>query len=380
MNFFKIRASVGETGNSEMSTDWAFLNSFNGNQNYAGYSGIGPNTLGNPNLTWETTIKADVGFDYAFLNNRISGAIDFYQENTNNVLISAAPLSPSSGFSSVTSNIGALYNRGIELNITSNNLGPKSKLGWKTIFNIATNQNKVTSLGGVQSVSGTNYGNNVAVVGQPVGVWLLAKYAGVDPETGQTLIYDSTGKNKVVATAGNTVAYAKPVGRPYPYIFGGITNTFNYMGFDLSIVLTYSVGNQIYDDDGKRQTGDLAFGWNQLSDALNAWTPTNTNTNIPKLSLVNNYDLNTTRYLYDASFLRLRTLTLGYSLPARSLAKMKMRSLRFYVSAQNLAVWTKYKGWDPETNRDSSGAITQGVSYLNSPQARIFSFGFNVGF
>jgi len=379
-SFFKVRASVGSTGNSEMSTDWAYLSAYGGGQNYAGITGIGPTNLPVPNLRWETTVKTDVGFDYGFLNNRISGLLDFYEENTSNMLISAYPLTPSSGFSTTTSNIGALFNRGIEFSITSNNLKAKSKLGWKTTINLATNQNRVTNLGGALSVPGTNYGNNAAVLGQPVGVWLLAKYAGIDPETGQILIYDSTGKNKVVATAANTVAYEKPVGRPYPYLQGGMTNTFTYAGFDLTVLLTFSVGNQIYDDDGKRQTGDMAFGWNQLTDALNAWTTPGQVTNIPKLSLVQNYDLNTTRYLYNASFLRLRTLTFGYSLPPSTVAKMKMRSLRFYISAQNLAVWTQYKGWDPETNRDNSGAITQGVSYLNTPQARIFSVGFNVGF
>ena len=379
LSFFKLRASIGETGNANMSTDFAYLSTYGAGQNYAGYPGIGPSNLPVSDLRWETTIKADFGFDFGLFHDRLSGIFDFYQENTYNLLVSSAPLSPSSGFTSTTRNIGSLYNRGAELQLTSNNLGPKSKLSWKTTLNIATNANKVTNLGAVKSVGGTNYGNNEAVVGQPVGVWLLAKYAGVDPETGKTLIYDLSG-NKVVATAGNTVADAVPVGRPYPYFQGGINNEFKIAGFDLSVMLTFSVGNQIYDDDGKRQTGNFAFGWNQLTDALNAWTTPGQVTSIPKASLVQNYDINTTRYLYDASFLRLRNVTFGYSLPSRITAKMKMRSFRIYISGQNLVVATKYKGWDPETNRDGSGAVTQGVSYLNPPQARVYSFGFNVGF
>lgn len=382
LSLFKLRASVGATGNSEMTTDWAFLSAYSGGQNYAGLTGIGPSNLPVPNLTWETTIKSDVGFDYGFLNNRLSGVVDFYEENTHNCLISTFPLSPSSGFSSTTANVGALYNRGIEFNITTNNLKAHSKLQWKTTLNIATNQNKVTNLGGVYSIGGTNYGNNAAVVGYPVGVWLLAQYAGIDPQTGQVLIYDSTGKNKVVANATNTVEYEKPVGRPYPILQGGLTNTFKFYNFDVLVLFTFSVGNQIYDDDGKRQTGNINFGWNQLSEVEDAWTAPGQVTSIQKLTTLStpDYDINTTRYLYNASFLRLRTLTLGYTLPARSVAKMKMRTLRFYISAQNLAVLTKYNGWDPETNRDNSGAITQGVSYLNTPQARIYSIGFNVGF
>ncbi len=378
MNLFKIRASVGETGNANMTTDFAYLSTY-GATTYAGYQAITPNNLPVNNLTWETTLKADVGFDLSFLQGRVSATLDLYRENTYNMIISAYPLSPSSGFSTDTRNVGSLYNEGIELQINTNNLGPKSPVGWKTTLNIATNKNEVTNLGGVAQVAGTNYGNNRAILDEPVGVWDLAKYAGIDPKTGQTLIYDLSG-NKVVATAGNTVADAVPVGRPYPYIFGGLNNTFTYKGFDLGVMLTFSVGNQIYDDDGKRQTGDMAFGWNQLTDALNAWTTPGQNTNIPKLSLVQNYDINTTRYLYNASFLRLRNITFGYTIPASAAAKMKMRSLRIYVSGQNLAVATQYKGWDPETNRDNSGGITQGVSYLNSPQARIYQFGFNIGF
>jgi len=379
MTLFKIRASVGETGNANMTTDFAYLSAYSGGQSYAGMPGIGPSNLPVSNLSWETTLKADLGFDFAFLNGRLSGTIDLYRENTYNLIVSSAPLSPSSGFSSATRNIGSLYNEGAELQLISNNLGPKSKFVWKTTLNIATNKNEVTNLGGVASVGGTNYGNNEAVVGQPVGVWLLAKYAGVNSETGQPMIYDLNG-NKVVATAANTVADAVPVGRPYPYFQGGLNNFFSFHDFDLNVMLTFSVGNQIYDDDGKRQTGDMAFGWNQLTDALNAWTTPGQVTNIPKLSLVQNYDINTTRYLYDASFLRLRNVELGYNFPARIAAKMKMRSFRISVSGQNLAVATKYKGWDPETNRDNSGAVTQGVSYLNTPQARIYAFGFKVGF
>ena len=379
LSFFKFRASVGETGNANMSTDFAYLSTYSGGQNYYNYTGIGPSNLPVTDLKWETTLKADVGFDFTLLNGRLSGVFDFYQENTFNLLVSSAPLTPSSGFTSTTRNIGSLYNRGAELQLMSNNLGPKCPLQWKTTLNIATNANKVTNLGSVAAVTGTNYGNNEAIVGQPVGIWLLAKFAGVDPETGKTLIYDLSG-NKVVATAGNTVADAVPVGRPYPYFQGGITNTFTYKGIDLTVLLTFSYGNQVYDDDGKRQTGDMAFGWNQLTVAQTAWSAPGQVTNIPQLSNTQNYDINTTRYLYDASYLRLRSLTLGYTFPSQIAAKMKMRMFRIYVSGQNLATATKYTGWDPETNRDNSGAITQGVSYLNTPQARVYSFGFNVGF
>jgi TonB-linked SusC/RagA family outer membrane protein len=379
MSLFKLRASLGTTGNSDMTTDFAYLSAFSGGKGYAGSIGILPANLPVSDLTWETTLKSDLGFDFGFLHDRISGTLDFYYNNTTNVLISGAPLTPSSGFTATTRNQGTLFNRGIELQVNTNNLGPKSPLKWKTTLNIATNQNRVTSLGnGVQEVSGTNYGNNYAVAGQPIGVWLLAQYAGINPETGQIMI-DSAG-HKVVATAGNTVSTQQPVGRPYPIFQGGLNNVFTWKGLELTVLLTFSYGNQIYDDDGKRQNGDLDMSWNQLTSSLNYWTTPGQITNVPKLSLSQNYDLNTTAYLFDASYLRLKRLVIAYYLPSKVVAKMKMRSFKIYLQGENLAVATKYPGTDPETDRSSSGAITQGVNYLNPPQARTYSFGFNMGF
>ena len=379
LSFLKLRASAGLVGNAEFTDDFAYLSSYSGGKNYNGQSGIGPTNTSVNNLGWESTFKADVGLDFAFFNNRLSGVFDFYRENTYNLLVQGSPLTPSSGYTSVTRNLGSLYNQGFELQITSNNLGPKSKLQWKTVLNLGLNRNKITSLGGVERVGGTNYGDNAAIVGQPAGVWLLAEWAGVDPQTGAPMIYDSTGK-KVVADATTTVKYRKPVGSPYPKFAGGLTNTFRIKGFEISILLVYSYGNSVYDDGGKRQTGNLAYGWNQTVETLDRWQKPGDNTNVPKLSLLQNYDLNTTRYLFDASYLRLRSLSFAYYLPDKAVAKMKMRNFKLFVTGQNLLTATKYKGWDPETNRDKSGAITQGVTYVSSPQQMSFFGGFSFSF
>ncbi|MFN8310638.1 MAG: TonB-dependent receptor [Chitinophagales bacterium] len=377
-DLLKFRLSAGTSGNAEFTDDFAYFSSFSGGQNYNNQTGIGPDNTAVKNLTWETTVKSDVGLDFGILKSRLSGSFDFYYEYTYNMLVQGYPLSPSSGYTTVAKNLGKMQNMGVELMLTSNNLGPNSPVQWKTTVTFGLNRNKILDLGGVPEVSGTNYGDNRALVGYPVGTWYLAKYAGIDPQTGYMLIYDDKG-NKVIADATSTVKYRQAVGRPYPLFNGGLNNTFSYKGISLDIFLTYSYGNMVYDDAGKRQVGNMGYGFNQYEETLNRWQKPGDQTDVQKLSLIRNYDINTTRDLHDASFLRLRTLSLSYNFPMKIVNQFKARSLRIFVTATNLATATKYKGWDPETNRDKSGPITQGVTYLATPQARTISFGVNVG-
>jgi TonB-linked SusC/RagA family outer membrane protein len=379
MSFLKLRASAGLTGNAEFTNDFAYFSAFSAGQNYAGYGGIAPTSTSVKDLRWESTLKTGVGVDFGFFDGRLSGLIDYYYEKTFDLLVQQAPLTPSSGYSSVTRNQGSLENQGLELQLTSYNFKPTSKFQWRTTLNFGFNRNKVTDLGGVPEVQGTNYGDNRAIVGQPVGVWYLAEYAGVDKNTGLMMIYDDKG-NKIVADANSTVKYRKAVGRPYPLFYGGLQNSLSYKGIELDVMLTYSYGQSIYDDAGKRQVGNMGYGFNQYTETLNRWQKIGDVTDVPKLSLTRNYDINTTRNLHDGSYLRLKTVTLAYNLPQSALTKMKMRMFRIFISGQNLAIATAYKGWDPETNREKSGPITQGVTYLSTPQARAFTVGFNFGF
>jgi TonB-linked SusC/RagA family outer membrane protein len=378
MSFLKLRASSGLVGNAEFSNDWAYYSTFASGQNYAGQGGIAPTQTSVANLTWESTFKNDVGVDFGFLEGRLSGLVDFYYDVTSNMLVQQYPLSPSSGYSQVSLNKGTANNYGTEVQLTSYNLRNKSKFQWKTTLNFGLNRSKVTDLGGVAQVEGTGPNRNRAIVGQPIGVYWLAQYAGVDPATGNPLIYDFSG-HKVAATQTSVETYAKAMGRPYPLFQGGLTNTFSYKGIELNILLTYSYGNQIYDDGGKYQSYTLAHSFNQTTDILSRWQKVGDITNIPKLSTVNYDNLNTSLFLHDASYLKVKNITLAYNLPQSVLGKMKMRTFRIFVSIQNLVTATPYKGWDPEYNRDGSGAITQGASYLGTPQARAYSIGFNFG-
>jgi TonB-linked SusC/RagA family outer membrane protein len=377
ITLLKLRASSGLVGNAEFTNDFAYYSTFSTNS-YAGQTGIAPTQTSVPNLTWESTLKNDVGVDYGFFDGRLSGLVDFYYEYTYNELIQAYPLSPSSGYSSVTENRGKTRNDGAEVQFTSYNIKSKSKFTWNTTVNFALNRNKVLDLGGVDQVEGTGPNRNRAIVGYPVGVYWLAQYAGVDPATGQPLIYDFSG-HKVLATATTVETYSKPTGRPYPLFQGGITNTFSYKGLSLTVLLTYSYGNEIYDDGGKYQSYTLSNYFNQTTDILARWQKAGDVTNIPKLSTLNYDNLNSSLFLHDASYLKVKNIILAYSLQPSIVAKMRMRTFRIFVSVQNAATATPYKGWDPEYNRDNSGAITQGASYLGTPQARTYTIGFNFG-
>ena len=378
LSFLKLRSSLGTRGNDNIGNfnQYSF---FSSNQDYAGEQGIGPDNPSVSDLRWETVFTSDIGLDFGLWKNRISGTLEYYYTKSSDVLISNSPLSPSSGFISVTKNLGKVQSNGLELQLTTHNLSPQNMLKWKTEFNISSYSNKVLDLGGVNEVSGTNFGENRAIVGQPVGVFFIAEYAGIDVENGDELIYDLDG-NIVVLDATNSISERKIMGKPYPDFYGGIKNTFEYKNLGLDIFFVFSQGQMVYDDHGKRQLGNMGFGWNQDIRTLEYWQKSGDITNVPELSLTTNRDINSSRHLYDASYIRLRNLNFYYKVPEKITKKLKVSEFKIFISAQNLAIWTEYEGWDPEVNREGSGAITQGVTYLSPPQAKVFTTGINITF
>jgi hypothetical protein len=283
------------------------------------------------------------------------------------------------GSSNVQMNVGSMYNKGIELFLSSNNFTGKFK--WVTDFNISNNANKVLNIQG-QILAGENFGNNQAQEGHPIGAWRLVPYAGVDPKTGVELFTLRNGKTGPWDDSDPNFFQNNSVvtGNPYPTWFGGVNNAFSFKGFDLGINITYQWGNDIYRDDGKFfEGGQIGANWNQTSVIENAWQKPGDVTNVPQLLWNNTYSThNSTRYLDDGRYIRLKNVSLGYSFPLKWTKSIRMTKLRIYVSAENWLTWTKFKGWDPEVNRDSSGNITQSVTYLSPPQAKTFTIGLNV--
>jgi len=262
----------------------------------------------------------------------------------------------------------------------------------------------VTNTEGEQ-LAGENFGNNVVAEGYAIGTWELVKWAGIAREDQTITVTDwidfndqdlGTTTRDVNILAGDELFYnnwgeltnefdfdrdAKFVGNPYPTFFGGLNNTFSYKGIDLSIFFTFSVGQEVYRDDGKFLEGGFDGNWNQTSKIMDAWSEDNPDGTSHKLYWQpENRNFNSTRYLEDASYLRFKTLTLGYTLPQSITSKIFVERLRIYVGGTNIWTLTNYTGWDPEVNRDGSGNITQGVTYLSPPQVKTFNFGVELDF
>jgi len=383
LSFLKLRASYGLTGNSEIGQA-AQRGLYTGDAGYAGAAGQRPSQIANSALGWENTYQMDFGIDFGIFNNRINGEIDYYSKKTTGLLLNVL-VPATSGFSTQTRNVGKMNNKGWEFVINSQNTIGAFK--WSTSFNISTNKNKVIEIPDV--IQGGQSNMSRVMEGQPVGVFFTVEYAGVDPANGDALFYkntenpDGTLDRSTVNSANYNQAQRVASGNPNPKFQGGITNDISFKGFDFNIFFNGVYGNKInFYGVGQYSSANGIYEDNQTVDQLNAWTPTNTNTDVPEARFYRgNGNQASTRYIYDGSFLRLRSMTLGYTLPNSITSKIKVERLRIYVSAMNLATFTKYKGWDPEVN---SGYINStwatGNDFYTPPQPRTILAGINLSF
>jgi TonB-linked SusC/RagA family outer membrane protein len=371
LNFLKLRASYGVTGNAEIG-NFASRALF-GSLPYADQAGIQPNSaVGNPNLTWESTAQTDLGLEFGFFNNRISGEVDVYDKQTSDLLLSR-PLPYTNGYSIVTENVGALQNRGLEISLNTRNLDKGFK--WTTNFNISFNRNKITELAApIQS----QYLGSVRI-NEPIGIFYGRKFAGVDTETGDALYFTADGGTSAVPSE----AALQIVGNPNPKGTGGITNTFSFKGVDLSVLGQFVYGNDLYNAAGIYQSASADYFDNQTVDQLNRWQKPGDVTDVPQLRLYGaNGTVQSSRWVSDGSFFRVKNVTLGYTLPSTLTKRAFLQSARIYISAQNLATFTNYQGYDPEVNTAAFGAANYliGHDFYTPPLAKTFLAGINLGF
>lgn len=378
----KLRASYGITGNSEIG-NFASRGLFTA-FGYAGVAGARPTQLPNPDLKWETTAQTDVGLDIGFFNGRLTGQFDVYLKKTKDLLLDVQ-IPGTSGFTTITQNLGKLQNKGFEMQIDSKNIVGNG-ITWSTSFNFSINRNKITDLKG-QVIKGSGDGVNRAVEGQPLGIFYTVEFAGADPANGDALYYKNTdlggGKRDRATTNDYNAATPVVVGDPNPKFIAGLNNTVSYKGFDFSFLLQEVNGDKIYNGGGQYMSVGFNNGAdNQTIDQLQSWKKAGDITMVPEARLFAGNGVSpSSRYLSDGSYLRLKNIVLGYNFPKGVLEKIKLRSLRVYAQATNLATWTKYKGWDPELNSDAfSGNITQNYDFYAAPQAKTITFGINVGF
>lgn len=385
LSYLKLRSSWGLTGNTPLD-HFPALGLFEG-RGYAGVSGIVQTQIPNPNLKWEKTTQTDIGIDFGLLEDRISGQIDYYIKNTNDLLLQVN-IPSTTGFSTQLQNIGSMKNEGWEFLLNAHILTGQFK--WKTSLNYAKNKNLVTDLQQqvIEVTGGSSSFLNRVQEGHPIGVFFAPEYAGVDPANGDALYYLNTeldnGELDRNTTNNLNEAQRVVIGDPNPDFIYGISHTFSWKGVELNVLFQGVVGNDVYDGAARFQQD--GFGWfdNQDIRILNRWQQPGDQTDVPQVRFLQGTQ-NSSRFIDDGTYLRLKNLTLSYQLPTEWVEKIGLRQLKIYGSGQNLWLLTDYQGRDPEVNTDfaeffPNGRIVSGLDFFTPPQAKTVVVGIKAGF
>jgi TonB-linked SusC/RagA family outer membrane protein len=381
LSFLKVRASWGQSGNADIGNFRALGLYAPGS--YSGSSNFSPEQIANPELTWEKSTELDFGIDWGLFDNRINGEIDYYIKNTND-LLQQVPVPSTTGFRTQWKNIGELLNKGWEFTLNSNNLTGDFK--WTTSLNLALNHNEVVALADGQTIidDGGTRQPNVVKVGEPIGVFYGAEYAGVDPQNGDALYYINEEGGDPNATSNDfSDANYVVLGSPLPKLIGGIGNTFSWEGLTLDIRFQGQQGNKIHRSGDIFMSCNACWFDNQTADQLARWQKPGDITDVPQARLgYSNGDIGrSSRYVSDGAYLRLKNITLAYDLPAKWFARTGVHSLRLYATGTNVLTFTKYDGWDPEVTADYiANNVTYGIDFYSAPQPKSFVGGIRIGF
>jgi hypothetical protein len=376
-----LRAGWGKNGNQEGIPNYARYGLVNYYRRTLTSPLSGPasvqTTYGNPDLRWETTAQSNVGLDLALFKGRATLIVDAYIKKTNDVLLNVQ-LSNSLPITSIQTNAGKIENKGIDISLsTVNTVG---KLRWNTDFNISFNRNKVIDLQYTDVYYfGRIYSNNqeVAILkeGLPLGSFFGYVSEGVNAETGD-LNYKDVNNNGIFDPGDRTI-----IGNAQPKFIFGLTNSLSWKRFDLNFFFQGSYGNDVYNATRIDLEG-MFDSKNQSVAVLRRWTPQNRNTDIPRAIGGGKVDnvRNSTRFIEDGSYVRLKAITLSYLFNPVRLKRAGIEKLSVYATAQNLLTFTKYTGFDPEVNAFGNSATELGIDYGTYPQARTLTVGANVEF
>ncbi|WP_158867889.1 TonB-dependent receptor [Maribellus comscasis] len=391
LSSLKIRTSYGLTGNQAISAYQSLARISNSFfvLNNTSVSSVRPTSIANKDLTWETTSQFDIGVDIGFLNRRVNLLADYYYKKTKDLLFSV-PIPAFSGFQNRLENLGVIENKGYEIQLESKNLVDDFK--WSTSFNISLNRNKVVELpGGVDiiyssapSATGGSMETSILREGEPVGSFYGFIYEGVYQE-GDTFIpgggFETTSGGERFANLNDDEVLDNNdrtiIGNPNPKVILGLNNDFSYKGFSLNIFFQSYLGGDMM-NLVKLDLDRLSGNSNATKDALNRWTPENTVTDVPKAA-AGRVSRVSSRFVEDASFLRLKNISLAYDFSSSLLKKLKINNARVYVSGQNLLTFTNYSGVDPEVAYKSSN-VNLGLDYDSYPSTTSYTIGINLEF
>jgi TonB-linked SusC/RagA family outer membrane protein len=382
LNQLKLTASYGLNGNDRIG-DFPSPALFGSGvlSDYSGGAGLRPTQIANPDLKWETTKQLDFGISLAVFNNRVSLDVNYYVKTTSDLLLDI-PLPLLNGFASITRNAGEMENRGWDINLNTVNLKTKN-FEWKTNFNIGFIENEVLSLpDATRDLDGRQFVGGAlqrAIVGHSINTFFMVPFSRINPDNGNA---------EWLARDGSVINTVSPnerriVGDAIPDFTGGFSNTFKYKGFDLNALFNFVYGSKIY-------LGDLTFtenpvgGFNYARRVADYWTENNRDATFPAPTSPTRNVIGqaSTFHLLDGSFLRLRNVSLGYTLNGSQVNTKIFQSVRFYAMGQNL--WTlRAEGWegrgqDPEIADAGNNNLRQGQSFFTPPQAKMITFGLNL--
>jgi TonB-linked SusC/RagA family outer membrane protein len=363
-----VRVSYGTVGNQDISW-YAARGFYVSGYNYNQTPGMVPGSIANPNLTWEVSKKFDAGFDLSFIQ-RINLTFDYYNEKTTDALFEV-PLSMTTGQTSVYQNIGSIRNRGLEFSVNATVM-QKRDFTWTAYANLTWNQNRVVKLSTDEPIEDTY---SIIEEGRPYRQFYMKEYAGVNRETGKPLWYLNESGDET--TSNYNDAAKRYVGSADPKVLGGFGTNLSWKGMDFGIAFNYRLGGKVY-DSGARFTGwGMSFRTPLKDVALNSWTEDNKDAKYPQYIYgdPDNATQTSSRFLYDASFLRISNITLGYTLPQKWTQKAFIQKLRIYVSLDNAYTFTAsdFVGYNPET-------YTSGVIAWQYPATRTFTGGIQITF
>ena len=381
----KLKASIGSQGNDNIG-NFRYTNTYT-IKNANGEVSTVFNAKGAEDITWETNTNFNAGIEFSLLQGMISGGVEYFLRKTTDMLLSF-PVPPSMGYSSYYANVGDMHNSGIEIELNYTPIR-REKLQWDINLNMTHLRNRITMLPAerrnkvVEGYEGYVSGTTFYGEGLPMYTFYMKKYAGVSNE-GKSMWYmdETDSKGNLTGRRVTTTEFAKATdylcGDPIPDLYGGFGTSLNFYGFDLSVAFTYQIGGLAYDSGyaaAMYSPANKSTGMNWHKDILNAWTPENSTSNIPRLQYEDqNQNAQSDRFLMDASYLNLQNINFGYTLPSKITQKFGVDRVRIYLACENVYYWSKRQGFDPRYSY--SGATSQ-ATY--SP-VRTISGGINIQF
>ncbi len=389
----KVRGSVGlssKDGNNSYYGAQAVY-ALNTLTSYGGHNYLQMSQPGNENLDWERTVTYNAGLDLSMFSERVKVMLDYYYKKTTNMLFSS-DLPLYTGYTKENQNIADMMNQGVDFQLVTMNMLRKD-FQWQTILNLSRSTNKILRLnfeGNQLDQANSSY--KYYAVGYPVAQWYLHEWAGVDPQTGDPLWRYADGTLSTTPPAANDVtsqANKFVKGTAMPDVYGSVSNLLIYKDFELDFMFTFSLGSRMMNSTRATLLTYTQTEANNLSsEMMEMWQLPGQRTDIPRLgnkSIIGSYDytaaITTTRFLENNSYLRLKTLTLSYSLPSNVLKKLKvMKQFKLFVTLANVFTITKYSGLDPEVSAFGSSALAAGYDNMTMPQSRSYQFGVRASF